>query len=225
MDSDNKMNNEDIKKEFQLERMILFSDAVFAIVITLMAIEIKIPAMGKETTEEIFLDHLRNILPNLLSYTVSFIFIGILWTRHLKMFSVLKYYDNGLILRNLGLLFLVGLFPFCSSLVSRPHHFYSPYYIYFSLVFLCLLSQYLLTHYITVKKPELRISAPNQEDILKDKFLKYTVIAFGVMIALIIFTISYIQDQSFKIYGLYWVFVYALLLRFFRGKMLKKFKH
>ena len=40
---------EEIKKEFQLERMILFSDAVFAIVITLMAIEIKIPEEVKLT--------------------------------------------------------------------------------------------------------------------------------------------------------------------------------
>ena len=66
---------EEIKKEFQLERMILFSDAVFAIVITLMAIEIKIPEHIQVTNENIAKE-LVHLLPTLLAYIVSFVFIG-----------------------------------------------------------------------------------------------------------------------------------------------------
>jgi uncharacterized membrane protein len=45
----NKLHNE-LKKEFQLERLILFSDAVFAIAITLLVIEIKIPGDTRKTS-------------------------------------------------------------------------------------------------------------------------------------------------------------------------------
>lgn len=48
--SDYVITKDEIKKEFQVERMILFSDAVFAIVITLMAIEIKIPETNEKTS-------------------------------------------------------------------------------------------------------------------------------------------------------------------------------
>src|ERR1700712_5704410 len=87
---------DEIKKEFQLERMVLFSDAVFAIVITLMAIEIKIPET-ELLTEETLPHLLRHLLPTLLAYAVSFGFIGSIWYQHLKMFSLLKDYDKGLV--------------------------------------------------------------------------------------------------------------------------------
>ncbi len=110
---------QEIKKEFQLERMILFSDAVFAIVMTLMAIEIRLPEFEGKITEDQFLDMLQHQGRNLMAYALSFFFIGVLWTRHLKIFSVLKDYDTGLIVRNLLFLFYVGLFPFRASDISH----------------------------------------------------------------------------------------------------------
>src|SRR6478735_1826807 len=107
---------EEIKKEFQLERMILFSDAVFAIVITLMAIEIHLPELGEHEhyTVSTFLTALKHVLPTVFAYAISFFFIGLMWYKHLKMFSLLKDYDRGLIIRNLIFLFFVVLFLFVS---------------------------------------------------------------------------------------------------------------
>src|SRR6186713_1380214 len=102
MDNEKKYIKEEIRKEFQLERMILFSDAVFAIVITLMAIEIKLPETEGEHHPFRFEEMRRHLTPVLLSYAVSFFFIGMVWYQHLKIFSLLKTYDKGLVIRNLA---------------------------------------------------------------------------------------------------------------------------
>ena len=65
----------ELKKEFQLERLILFSDAVFAIVITLMAIEIRLPQTDQTITSDQLNDMLRHLVPVFFSYAVSFIFL------------------------------------------------------------------------------------------------------------------------------------------------------
>ena len=119
---------EEIKKEFQLERMILFSDAVFAIVITLMAIEIKIPETER-LTDQTLAKALVHLLPTLTAYIASFIFIGAIWYQHLKMFSLLKDYDKGLVVRNMLLLFFVGLFPFSASIITRGKGQMIPFFI------------------------------------------------------------------------------------------------
>ena len=54
---------EEIRKEFQLERMVLFSDAVFAIVITLMAIEIRVPDLARNTSSDILTHELVKLIP------------------------------------------------------------------------------------------------------------------------------------------------------------------
>ena len=67
------------KKKFQLERMILFSDAVFAIVITLMAIEIRLPERKEGHEERSGLHLFAHLFPIILAYITSFIFIGAIW--------------------------------------------------------------------------------------------------------------------------------------------------
>ena len=63
----------EVKKEFELERLKLFSDAVFAIVITMVAIEIKLPHFEEKLTEELLKNALiHNILPKIIAYIVIF---------------------------------------------------------------------------------------------------------------------------------------------------------
>ena len=90
--------NNSLHKEFELERMILFSDAVFAIAITLLIIEIKFPELPENYKES--LDLFKMFKPTLLhflGFLLSFFLIGMSWARHLKMFRYLKAYDNGVI--------------------------------------------------------------------------------------------------------------------------------
>lgn len=109
------------RKQFQLERMILFSDAVFAIVITLLVIEIKVPEVIETgmLTKEKLKEHLFRLLPQLGGFIMSFFIVGMFWTTHHRVFSYVINYDAKLIWLNLTLLLTISLLPFSTSLVSQ----------------------------------------------------------------------------------------------------------
>lgn len=107
------------KKEFQMERMILFSDAVFAIAITLLIIEIKIPEITHPVTEQKLLDALAFIVPKFISFIVSFFLIGLYCTIHHSIFGYVIDYTSKLLWINLLFLFGIVLMPFSTSFFSE----------------------------------------------------------------------------------------------------------
>jgi uncharacterized membrane protein len=120
----NPLHNE-LKKEFQLERMILFSDAVFAIAITLMALELKVPELHRE----LITDHdlgisLSHMIPKFIGFLISFLIIGQYWTTHHRLFGFVVNFNLRLMWLNLFFLLAVILMPFTSA-------FYSEYISYF----------------------------------------------------------------------------------------------
>ena len=202
---------EEIKKEFQLERMILFSDAVFAIVITLMAIEIHLPELGanEKYTQASFLSALKHLLPTIFAYALSFFFIGSMWYNHLKMFSVLKDYDKGLIIRNLIFLFFIGLFPFGASLVIGKGILLAPF-IYFIIIILCMASQLLLHDYILNRAKEIIINVDNTEQRLSLRKRILSLIAMVVIAVLAYISYLIIPNAEDKEYAILWIFVFML---------------
>ncbi len=109
----------EIKKEFQLERLILFSDAVFAIAITLLAIEIKIPELNRHTVTDEQLQHeLGELIPRFIGFFISFMIIGLYWTIHHRMFGYVVNYTSRLLWLNLIFLMAVVLMPFSSAFYS-----------------------------------------------------------------------------------------------------------
>jgi len=112
------MHNE-LRKEFQLERLILFSDAVFAIAITLLVIEIKIPDIHKDVTDKLLLGSLGHLIPKFIGFMISFMLIGIYWTVHHRMFGFVTNYTRKLLLLNLVFLFFVALMPFSTGFYSE----------------------------------------------------------------------------------------------------------
>ena len=87
-----------------MERMVLFTDAVFAIVITLMAIDIRLPAAhpaGGWT--ELELGHaLAELAPKLLAYFISFAVVSLIWTGHLRKYRHLRSIDGVVLWLNPG---------------------------------------------------------------------------------------------------------------------------
>lgn len=194
---------EEIHKEFQVERMVLFSDAVFAIVITLMAIEIKVPEFeGHETTKEIA-KRLLHILPLFIAYLVSFLFIGLTWFRHLRMFSFVKDYNKKLVASNLLLLFFVSLFPFCVGMVTQPMiHNILPMVMYFSIIILCLLAQVNLGRQILYGDPSIRIQNEKvQDERKKHRDSLAGLYAFIITIALALLLYILIPQLEYKSLG------------------------
>jgi uncharacterized membrane protein len=211
---DTPISTESIKKEFQLERMIIFSDAVFAIVITLMAIEIRIPETGVKLTAETLPDALLHLLPVIFAYCVSFLFIGVIWYQHLKMFGLLKDYDKGLVIRNMTLLFFIGLFPFCASLLTKAKGVMMAVLMYWAIILICMLAQFILYRYILVQKPQLRINAAADQHFLELKKRKIAVIGFGTTGILIIVTYLLIPDPESKNLATLWMAAFAFTYKF-----------
>ncbi len=115
----NQLHNE-LRKEFQLERMILFSDAVFAIAITLLVIEIKIPEIHEaEVTDKLLLHKLRELIPKFIGFLVSFLLIGQYWIVHHRMFGYVVNFNDRLIWLNIFFLLAVALMPFSTGFYSE----------------------------------------------------------------------------------------------------------
>ena len=112
----------ELKKEFQIERMILFSDAVFAIAITLMAIEIKVPVIEHDVTDKALLHSLAHLGLKFAGFLISFFIIGLYWTVHHRMFSFVENYTTRLLWLNLIFLLSIVLMPFSSGLYGEYSH-------------------------------------------------------------------------------------------------------
>jgi uncharacterized membrane protein len=110
----------ELKKEFQLERFILFSDAVFAIAITLLVIEIKVPEIDRHTaTDAMLLHSLDELIPKFIGFFISFFIIGLYWTVHHRMFGYVHNYTRKLLWLNLIFLLAIVLMPFSTAFYSE----------------------------------------------------------------------------------------------------------
>jgi uncharacterized membrane protein len=103
------------KNEFLIERIAFFSDAVFAIAITLLIIEIHPPQITKGDSAEVVWHKFREIIPEFIGLLVSFMLIGGSWLRHHSLFRYVDNYDFRFMLINMCLLFTIILFPFSTS--------------------------------------------------------------------------------------------------------------
>ena len=103
------------RKQFQVERMILFSDAVFAIAITLLILEIKLPEVEIANLEE-FKKMMGRLAPDFISFAFSFAVIGMFWTTHHRVFGYVSDFDGKMLWLNLHILFWIVVMPFTSRL-------------------------------------------------------------------------------------------------------------
>jgi uncharacterized membrane protein len=108
----------------ELERIIFFSDAVFAIAITLLALDLRLPELPASAPADALLSALVLLTPKFVAYLVSFLVIGSSWVTHHRHFRHIRHYDNGLIWINLGLLLCIGLLPFTTAVMGA--HVTSP---------------------------------------------------------------------------------------------------
>lgn len=101
-----------------MERIVLFSDAVFAIAITLLALEIRLPNVAGLDNSELWRG-LGSIYPKYLSFMVSFLVIGNFWFIHHRQFGYIERYDTRLIVINLLMLMTIAFIPFPTVVISE----------------------------------------------------------------------------------------------------------
>lgn len=151
------------KQEFQVERLILFSDAVFAIAITLLIIEIKIPEVaGEIVTNQSFWHAFTFSIPKFLGFFMSFSMIGLFWSKHHQMFGFVTNYSPRLIFLNLFYLCTIVLMPYSTAIYSeyslgRYESLIIPFLFYSINIVLAGFASFLLWHYIG--DPKNRVTA------------------------------------------------------------------
>jgi uncharacterized membrane protein len=97
----------------ELERLVFFSDAVIAIAITLLVVTLALP----EATENVG-DALLDRWPQMLSYVLSFLVIGVFWMAHHRIFRYVRSIDQRLIWLNLLFLMCVAFIPFPTGVLG-----------------------------------------------------------------------------------------------------------
>ena len=104
---------------YSLDRLVFISDAVFAIAMTLLALDVRVPAGLALRTNDDLLTALGDLAPEVLAYVISFVVIGAFWLGHYRTFRVLTRSDGRLIWLNLAFLLCIALLPFPTSVVAR----------------------------------------------------------------------------------------------------------
>ena len=112
------MESNEKESGLSFERVVFFSDAVFAIVITLLVLEIKVPHIEGHTEQGV-LQGLFHLLPKFIGFVMSFFIVGVMWIEHHRIFRFIERYDTGLLLRNLCFLLSVSFVPFPTALFSE----------------------------------------------------------------------------------------------------------
>ncbi|HEY7135908.1 MAG TPA: TMEM175 family protein [Acidimicrobiia bacterium] len=110
-------------------RLEAFSDAVIAIVITIMVLELKVPHGAH-------LRALRPLVPVFLTYVLSFVYLGIYWNNHHHLLQRTDSVSGGILWANLHLLFWLSLFPFATGWWGENHFATTPTVAY-GVVLLC----------------------------------------------------------------------------------------
>jgi uncharacterized membrane protein len=96
-------------------RLEAFSDGVIAILITIMVLELRAPQGASVSA-------LREVVPSLLSYVLSFVFLGIYWSNHHHLVHLVERVNGGVLWANLHLLFWLSLVPFVTAWMGANHY-------------------------------------------------------------------------------------------------------
>ncbi|MDR0532799.1 MAG: TMEM175 family protein [Verrucomicrobiales bacterium] len=125
----------------ETNRLEAFSDGVFAIIITIMVLEMKVPH-GSDWSA------LQPVLPVFLSYVLSFIYVGIYWNNHHHLLKACPHVNAAILWSNLHLLFWLSLLPFVTGWMGENHFTTAPSALYGGVLLCSAGAYYLLQHRI-----------------------------------------------------------------------------
>jgi len=119
-------------------RLEAFSDGVLAIIITVMVLELKVP--DQPTLHSL----IHTTGSGLLTYLLSFVYVGIYWNNHHHMFQLVRSVHGGVLWANLALLFCLSLFPFTTSWTDDTGYARTPVVVYGVNLLLAAIAYYIL---------------------------------------------------------------------------------
>lgn len=125
-------------RPFGKGRLEAFSDAVIAIIITIMVLELKVP-------HDANLAALQPLIPVFLSYVLSFVYVGIYWHNHHHLLHVVQQINGQVLWANSHLLFWLSLFPFATAWMGENRFASLPVALYGAVLLLAAIAYFILT--------------------------------------------------------------------------------
>lgn len=176
-------------------RLELFSDAVIAIIITIMVLELKVPH-GAEW------GNLLTLLPIFTSYILSFLFIAIYWVNHHYLLHTVKIATPAIMWANINLLFWLSLVPFATAWMGENHFEKQPVVAYSVLALFCGLAFNLLQTAIVNDHKRLK----NLEEIIKPKGWKSigSVVLYALAIPIALYVSAAVAGGIFFLVAVIW---------------------
>lgn len=189
----------DHRRKFQLDRIIFFSDAIFAIAITILILEIKIPELPRETvTNAQFNESLNELIPKFAGFIISFFIIGLYWTKHHTLFGYVTDYNNKLIWLNLLFLLSIVTMPFTTGFYSEyiMHLQKTPFMLYVGNIIAC--GGLLAVMLLYVKNPKRNLSSGLDHNIAYEYFLARSIV---IPVMFILLAVMYLISPHLSLYA------------------------
>lgn len=128
-------------------RIEAFSDGVIAIIITIMVLELKVPHGS-------YLADLLPLLPVMLCYVLSFVYLGIYWNNHHHLFQSVKHINGATLWANLHLLFWLSLIPFVTAWAGENQFAHTPTALYGVVLFMAGFAYLILAKILIAVHPD-----------------------------------------------------------------------
>jgi TMEM175 potassium channel family protein len=168
--------------QFSKGRVEALTDGIFAIAMTLLVLELKIPAMPKNTPTEEILGHLREEIPAFFSFFFSFMYCGLLWVLHHMAMHFVRHVRVALVWLNLIFLLTISLLPFSCALLGHFIRNVAVQEIYFGNMFLA--STLLLIQWIIARsRGMLNQDDPRAAQVMEQQLMIFPIALAAAMVA------------------------------------------
>jgi len=138
------------------ERVKAFTDGVFAIIITILVLEISVPA---ELPEQSLRDAISETGPELVAWVISFFIVGMYWVGHRDLFNQVRYVNRDVVWLNLLFMMPAALIPFAASVMGQYHDEPIALHLYGVVLIATALLRWLLYAYL-MRRPSLLWEPP-----------------------------------------------------------------
>jgi uncharacterized membrane protein len=132
-------------------RMEAFSDAIFAIIMTLLVLELRIPEFHNPASNAEIIHALLKIVPNFISFGVTFLILAVFWVNHHQFFHFIKRSDRALLWLNNFLLFWLCFLPFPTAILGQHPTSTAAVMLFGAALFLAATSFTVMSHYVYFK--------------------------------------------------------------------------
>jgi uncharacterized membrane protein len=162
-------------------RIEAISDGVFAVALTLLVLDIKVPISETIKTEKDLMDAFCGLTPKFLTYFLSFMTLGIFWTGHSSQYNFIEKSDRNLNWMSLFFLLFVSVLPFTTGFLSEHIHFKFSVFLYWANIFVLGFTLLIHWNYAIRKK---YVALPDEERVSIGKAIQKRIIIAQTLYAI-----------------------------------------